>query len=274
MGSISVAGNASLVTDLLKEAAGKGAQLAVFPECSLSGYVFESKQQAMAFAQPVPGQLVQQLAELCRSLCMCAIIGILEKENGLLYNSAVLLGPSGIIGKYRKTHLPYLGVDRFVEKSAAPFRVCETPVGKIGMQICYDLVFPEVSRVLMLRGAEILAVSANFPTGRGEKITGTVAASRAIENRVHIVSANRVGTEQGFRFAGNSRIIDAAGETLACAGPDCQEIIIANLDLNVSRQKHITFIQGCYELDYDQDRRPELYGSITLQRKQKSQLSD
>ena len=255
--------NLSYILGAIQEAADNQADLIMFPECSLSGYIFQSRQEALPFAETIPGPSTEKLISKCEDLNVYVILGLLEKENDRLYNTAILVGPRGIIGKYRKNHLPFLGVDRFVDRGNGPFEVYKTPVGNIGMFICYDIIFPESSRVLALLGADILALPTNFPSGRGEKISTYIVTTRAMENRVHVVAANRVGSERGASFAGLSRIVDATWETLSQASPDNEEIIYAEVDLDTARQKHVTVIPGEYEVDYIKDRRPELYGTIT-----------
>ena len=112
-------------------------------------------------------------------------------------------------------------------------------------------------------GADILALPTNFPSGRGERVSNHIVTTRAMENRVHVVAANRVGSERGAEFAGLSRIIDASWETLSVASPDKEEIIYGEVDLDTARQKHVTVVPGEYEVDYIKDRRPELYDVIT-----------
>jgi len=191
------------------------------------------------------------------------IVGLLEKEQDKLFNAAAFVGPDGLIGKYRKNHLPFLGVDRFMDHGDKPFEVYHTPIGNIGMQIYYDIIFPESSRVLTLLGADVLVLPTNFPRGRGERISTYVVSSRAIENKVHVVSADRIGTERGSSFAGLSKIVNASGDILALASDDRDEIIYGEVDVESTRQKHVTVVPGEYELDYLEDRRRELYGVIT-----------
>jgi predicted amidohydrolase len=258
-----LAENQARVIQDIREAVQNQARLIVFPECVLSGYMFASRDEALAFAQPVPGLAIEAVTAQCRESGVYAIFGLLEKDRDKLFNSSILVGPEGIIGKYRKCHLPYLGVDRFVNAGDTPLPVFPTGIGNIGMLICYDIVFPESVRVMALKGADILALPANFPQGRGEKVINHVATARALENRVHVIVANRVGREREASFAGLSKIADVTGETLALANQDQAEIIYAELDIEAARQKHLTIVPGQYELDYWKDRRPELYGVIT-----------
>jgi predicted amidohydrolase len=247
----------------IREAAAGHANLIVCPECSITGYIFQSREEALPFAEPVPGPSTGKLTTLCKELGVYAIVGLLEKDNDRLFNTAALTGPDGIIGKYRKNHLPFMGIDRFVDRGDKPLEVYRTPVGNIGIEICYDIMFPESSRVMTLKGADILALPTNFPKGRGEMISEHVVTTRAMENRVHVVAANRIGTERGHAFSGRSKIVSASWDTLALASPDREEIIYGEVDLEVARQKRDIIIPGEHEVDFIQDRRPELYGMIT-----------
>jgi predicted amidohydrolase len=255
--------NLGNILSAAKQAAENHADLIVFPECSLSGYIFSSRQEALPFAETIPGPSIEKLISLCQELKVYVILGLLEKHGDKLFNTAAFLGPGGLIGKYRKNHLPFLGVDRFVDIGDEPFQVYQTPIGNIGLQICYDVVFPESSRVMTLLGADVLVLPANFPASRGEKIITYLLSARAIENRVHVVSVNRIGNERSYSFAGLSKIVDASGNILSCASPDKEQTIYGEVNLESARQKHITIIPGEYEVDYIEDRRPELYGEIT-----------
>src|SRR5688572_15276786 len=103
--------NFARIVDRLRETARHGASLTAFPECALPGYCFDSVDEARPFAEPIPGPSVERLAKVCRELGVLVICGLLEVEAGRLYNAAVLVGPEGLIGKYRKIHLPFLGID-------------------------------------------------------------------------------------------------------------------------------------------------------------------
>jgi predicted amidohydrolase len=255
--------NLESMLSAIKKAADNQANLIVFPECSLTGYIFHSRQEALPFAETIPGPSTEKLASLCKEVKAYVIAGLLEKEDDRLFNAAALVGPPGLIGKYRKNHLPFLGVDRFVDRGDKPFEVYKTPIGNIGLHICYDIVFPESSRIMTLMGADILALPTNFPQGRGEIVSTYIVSARAIENRVHVVSADRVGSERGHTFAGLSKIVSASGNILGLASPDKEEIIYGEVKLESARQKHVTVIPGEYEVDYLKDRRPEMYGKIT-----------
>ena len=245
-----------------RSAASNGADLIVFPECALAGYVFASREEAIPFMETVPGPSTDRLIACCKELSVHVVVGLLEIDAGRCFNVAVLMGPQGLIGKYRKNHLPFLGIDRFIDPGDKPFQVYKTPVGNIGIHICYDCNFPESARVMTLLGADILTLPTNWPEGRG-KVAKYVINTRAYENKVHLVAVNRVGRERGVRFIGSSKIIDAWGDTLAEAGSDDEEIIYAEVTLAEARQKRIVFKAGEFELDFIGDRRPELYGKVT-----------
>ena len=245
----------------IRKAAANQANLIVFPECSLTGYVFSSRQEALPFAETIPGPSTEKLVSLCQELKVYVIFGLLEKEDDRLFNAAAFVGPQGLIAGYRKNHLPFLGVDRFVNIGDRPFQVHPTPIGNIGIHICYDILFPESARIMTLLGADIVVLPTNFPHGRGETLN-CVARARAIENKVHVVLSDRVGSERGFTFAGLSNIVNATGEVLSLASPDKEEIIYAEVSLEAARQKHRAFIPGEWEIDNIKDRRPELYGII------------
>jgi len=262
--------NLTSMVSIVRKAAANQADLIVFPECSLTGYIFTSRQEALPFAETIPGSSTEKFVSLCRELKVHVIFGLLEKDGDGLFNAVALVGPQGLIGGYRKNHLPFIGVDRFVDHGDRSFQVNTTPIGNIGMHICYDILFPESGRVMTLLGADILVLSTNFPQSRGE-VLNCVIRSRAIENRVHIISVDRVGSERGFSFAGLSNIVNANGEVLSLASPDKEEIIYGEVSLEAARQKHRAFIPGEWEIDNINDRRPELYGVIT-QAKQKANL--
>ena len=254
--------NLKKITANIRKAAENRANLIVFPECSLTGYIFQSREEALPFAETIPGPSTEKITALCQEMQVHVIFGLLEKEGGKLYNAAAFIGPEGLIGKYRKNHLPFLGIDRFVDRGDKPFKVYETPIGNIGIEICYDIIFPESSRVMTLQGADILVISTNFPRDRADDVIQHVIPTRAVENTVHVVAADRVGSERNAAFAGQSKIVSTSGKTLCQASVDKEEIIYGEVDLDKARKKHLTIIAGEYEVDHIKDRRPGLYGEI------------
>lgn len=245
----------------IKEAATNGAQLIVFPECALTGYMFTSRAEALPYAEAIPGPATEKVAGLCKESGVYVIFGLLEIDGKKFYNAAALVGPDGLAGKYRKNHLPFLGIDRFVDKGDNSFQVHRTPVGNIGILICYDVTFPESARILALHGADIIIVITNWPRQR-DVIPKHVINARALENLVYIAAADRVGTERKAKFLGMSKVAGTDGHTVVAASMTKEEIIYAELDLELARRKRRVFIPGEMEMDFIKDRRPELYGDI------------
>jgi predicted amidohydrolase len=243
----------------LEEAAGAGVELLVLPECALPGYMFDSAEEAMPFAEEIPGASTEVLEQACRRLGVHVVCGLLERDGDLLRNAAVLVGPDGLVGSYRKTHLPFLGVDRFTTPGDE-LPVFDTPLGRIGLEICYDLRFPEVTRTLALRGAEIVAHPTNFPMAAKVQ-TELITLARAAENRIYLLTANRVGKERWGEFCGWSQIVDPFGKRLAEAGETDEALLLADIDLEKARDKNYV-IPGEYELYLFGDRRPDLYGAL------------
>ena len=244
---------------LLEEAAGAGAELLVLPECAIPGYMFESLEEAMPYAEEPAGPTTEALAEACRKLDVHAVCGLLERDGDRLRNAAVLVGPEGLVGTYWKTHLPFLGIDRFVTPGDE-LSVWDTPLGRIGVEICYDLRFPEVTRTLALQGADLIAHPTNFPMAAKAQ-TEIVTLARSVENRIYLLTANRVGKERWGEFCGRSQIVDPYGSRLAEAGEAEEALLVAEIDLAKARDKDYV-VPGEYELYLFGDRRPELYGAL------------
>jgi predicted amidohydrolase len=257
--------NLARIGERLRETARAGAQLTVFPECSLPGYCFHSIDEARPHSEPVPGPSTLKLADVCRELATYAVVGLLEADGERLFNAAALVGPEGVVASYRKVHLPYLGVDRFTTPGDRPFAVHAAGKGagevRVGMSICYDAAFPEAARVLALEGADVIALPTNWPPG-AECTADFVINARAMENNVYYMAVNRVGNERGFRFIGQSKICDPRGRVLAEARHEDEMILYADIDPAFAREKHIVRVPGKHEIDRFADRRPELYGRI------------
>jgi predicted amidohydrolase len=245
----------------LRVAASAGAQLVVFPEAALTGYVYRSLEEAMPVAEPVPGPSTAALADVCRELGVHAVVGLLERDEDRYYNVSVLIGPAGVIGKYRKLHLPYLGIDRFLRRGDLPPAVHETELGRIGLSICYDLDFPEYARVLALLGAQLIVTITNWPDDI-EFVPDHVVQTRARENVVNHVAVNRAGVERGVRFIGRSKFADCWGNALAEGKHFEEDLIFADIDMSAADRKHRAIIPGELEVDMLKDRRPEFYGRL------------
>jgi predicted amidohydrolase len=253
--------NRDAILARLREAAGRGARLVVFPECALTGYGFKSRAEARPFAEPLDGPSPLTVVEACRALGVWAVFGFLESDGDRLFNACALVGPDGPVASYRKVHLPYLGVDKFVDPGDRPFAVHDACGVKVGMHICYDGSFPETARVLTLLGAELIVLPTNWPT-HSECAAEHMIATRAMENVVYAMAVNRVGEERGFRFIGRSSIAATTGRVLAAAGPDGEEVLYADIDPALARQKRLVRVPGEHEIDRIADRRPGFYGPL------------
>jgi predicted amidohydrolase len=243
----------------MEEAAAAGAQLLVLPECAIPGYMFDSGEEAMPFAEEIPGPSTEALERECARLGLYVVCGLIERDGDALHNAAAFAGPDGFVGSYRKTHLPFLGVDRFVVPGDA-LPVFDTPLGRIGIEICYDLRFPEVTRTLALKGADIVAHPTNFPMAAKIQ-TELITVARAAENRIYLLTANRVGKERWGEFCGWSQIVDPYGKRLAEADAYEEKLLVGEVELEKARDKDYV-IPGEYELYLFGHRRPELYGAL------------
>ena len=256
-----ISANLTTLESPVRSEVAQGTQLTIFPECFNTGSCFDSLEDAMSLAETVPGPTTERIAKLCKELNTIVVCGMLEKSGAQLFNTAVLIGPEGLIGSYRKIHLPYLGVDRFTTPGDRPFEVFEANGVRIGMLICYDGGFPEAARVLALRGADIILLPTNWPPG-GDYMAQFSINSRAMENGVYFAAVNRVGTENGFRFIGKSRICSPVGATMTSIDNDKPGIIRADIDPVAARTKLIVRVPGKHMIDRMADRRPEMYGAV------------
>jgi len=255
--------NRERIAERLTKAAAEGAQLVVFPECAITGYCFESLKEAQPLAETIPGESTQLIGQTCRQLGVWAVFGLLETAaDGGVFNACVLVGPAGEMASYRKVHLPKLGVDWFATPGDRPFAVHQAGPLRVGMNICYDLAFPEASRALALAGADLIVLPTNWPPG-AEETAQSLPNARALENRVYYLAANRVGTERDVQFLGQSKICDTEGRVLAHADHTRETILYAEIDPERPRDKHIVRVAGKHEIDRFADRRPEYYGPIS-----------
>jgi predicted amidohydrolase len=257
------AANLRAMADRLAAAADRGARLVVFPECALTGYGFESREQARAAAEPLPGPATDALAAACARWNVWAVFGLLESDpaTGKLFNACGLVGPTGFVAGYRKAHLPCLGADRFTDPGDRPFAVHDLGGLKLGMNICFDGSFPEVSRILTLLGADLIVLPTNWATN-ARTMAELVSAARAWENHVYYLAVNRVGDEAGFHYIGLSSAADYLGKLLHRAPEDEEAIFTIDVDPAAARQKRVVHCHGVYEIDRVNWRRPDLYGPL------------
>lgn len=236
-------------------------RLIAFPECFTTGYCFDSLDEAMAIAEPSNGRTVTCVAEMCKEFDCYTVFGFLERDGDRLFNAAALVGPHGLIGCYRKVHLPFLGVDRFTTPGDRPFEVFEADGVRIGLLICYDGGFPEASRVLALKGADLILLPTNWPPG-AQYMSAFSINARAMENGVYFAAINRVGQERGFSFIGRSRFCDPVGATLESSDDAEEAVMRISIDVEKSRTKRIVRVPGKHIIDRLADRRPEMYGPL------------
>lgn len=228
---------------LLEAAAGKGAKLAVLPELCNTGYVFESRSEVRALAEEIPdGPSTQAWIEAAARLDLHIVAGIAERNGERFYNSAVIVGPSGYIGRYRKVHL--WGEEAlYFTPGDLGFPVFDTPVGRIGCQICYDCWFPESFRLAALQGAELMCVPTNWVPIPGqdpkrEAMANILVMAAAHSNSLFIIAADRVGTERNQPFIGQSLIVGHTGWPVAGPASDSkEEVLVAEINLAEARRK-------------------------------------
>jgi len=235
-------------------AAGVEADLVVLPELWSSGYVFSSHAEVAALAEdPRTGPTARALAAAARRERRHYVAGFAERGGARPYNSAMLVGPSGVRAVYRKLHLFEREREWFAPGDLA-LEVHRVGAARVGMLICFDWRFPEAARVLALLGADVIAHPSNlvFPNAQQAMVT------RSIENRVACVTANRTGREQrpggDVSFTGRSQIVDARGEVVARAGRAQAVACAVTLDLADSRDKRLTRRTPLFA-----SRRPEFY---------------
>lgn len=249
--------NIRKIDSTVKQAKQQGADLIIFPELTLTGYTL--RDQIYDMAETIPGVSTTAIERISKKTNTYIVFGMPElstKTQATIYNTAVLVGPKGIIGKYQKMYLPTHSV--FEEKRyfrpGYHIAVFKTEVGKIGLIICYDVFFPEVSRLARLEGAQIIiCISASPATRRNFFETLTVA--RAIENTIFFVYVNLVGVENSLQFWGGSRLIGPNGDILVKAKYHEEDLIVGEIDYADIRPTEV-FVPLMKDL------RPELFSEL------------
>jgi predicted amidohydrolase len=233
------------------------ADIVIFPELSLTGYVV--RDQIYELAETIPGPsttAIEKIARKTKSYIVFGMPELSEKTQATIFNAAVLVGPEGFIGKYRKMYLPTHSV--FEEKRY--FRpgyqtaVFDTNLGKIGLIICYDIFFPEVSRLTRLEGAQLIICISASPAVR-RTFFETLISARAIENTAFIAYVNLVGIEDGLQFWGGSRIAGPQGKVIAKAKYDEEDLVVGEIDYSDMRPVE-TFVPTLRDL------RPEIFDKM------------
>jgi predicted amidohydrolase len=228
----------------IQEAAAAGARLLVLPEASLQGFLFHDDRcfhaDEVAYhweeAEPVPGPSTQLIASWAAEHDIWVVFGMIERQEAVaapvLHNSAVLVGPQGVAGVYRKVHQPSEEV--YLYRPGSDWPVFPTPLGAVGMMICYDQCFPEAARELTLRGAELLALPTAWARGdRGSNERyDFFSRARAAENGRWLFQSNQVGPASNgeFVYLGCSRIIDPAGQIVAQSSGEEEGLLVAQVE--------------------------------------------
>jgi len=251
---------------LVEAAHRRGARLLVLPECALGGYlrepdVGEDPGLDLPPALDPDGAEIARLARIAGDMVLCA--GYTERGALGLYSSAVCVNGDGVLGHQRKVHLP--PAERFAYTPGDGFAAFDTPVGRVGMLVCYDKLFPEAARALALDGAEIVCTLAAWPADRADPARrlrddrqsrhfDLCDQMRAVENQVVWVAANQAGRWGPLRFLGAAKVVDPDGVTLARTGGR-EGMAIAEVDV----ARAIGSMRA--HLDHLADRRPEAYGA-------------
>jgi len=253
--------NLEHIERVVAEAATAGAKLVVLPEAAVTGYVFENLDEALTAAQRAGAVAEQRLADAAVGAGVALIVGTLEAEAREVFNTALIFTGDGRRFRYRKMHLPYLGVDRFATPGPDAPEVYDLAGMRVGVLICYDLRFPEAARICALEGADLVALPTNWPVGV-QFHPGIFAPARAAENHVYLLACDRVGEERGTTFIGRSMLLDYNGKELAVASDTEEAILFGEVDPDLARQTHHRRIPGEHEWDTINDRRPGLYGRL------------
>lgn len=229
--------------------------LIVLPELFATGYQFVSQEEVFQLAEPVPdGATTKRLADIAARRGMTIVAGLPERDGGRCFNSAVVVGPKGFIGCYRKTHLFFEETLWFTPGDSG-FHVWDIGPAKVGVMICFDWYYPESARTLALQGADIIAHPSNLvlPNCPDSMVT------RCLENRVFSVTANRIGSEarggkDRLTFIGLSEVVSPRGRILHRAPRDIEDLTLVEIDPAEARLKALN--------DYNdllRDRRPAFY---------------
>lgn len=243
--------NLKRLEGLIRQAAAGGARIMVAPEMATIGVFWSSRNEIASLVETVPGPTTERFIALARELDVLIAVGLgeLDPETGAYYNSAILVGPDGLIGKHRKTHA-YLSDPMWADDGNLGFQVWDTPLGKLGMMICMDANYPESGRLLGLAGAEVMLMPVAWVV---EVCPAPLWITRAFDNGIPAICANRWGAEHGFSFSGGSVVLNPDGSIQHCLTRyNMDEIVYGEIHLDDPR--------------VSTGRRPELYNALTLNR--------
>jgi len=233
------------------------ADLIVFPELCTSGYELRNREEVRSLALNIDSsEEFRLLKSLAKEMNSHIVFGFPEISGSKLFNSSALIEPNGTVTPYRKLHLFDREKNIFDPGEEVP-PVIDTAIGKIGLMICFDWIFPEVARSLALRGSQIICHPSNLVLTFCQR----AMFARSVENGVFTMTCNRIGsetrTDRTLTFTGASQILSNRGVTMAQASPDSEEVISAEIDLSQAVNKMITAKNNLFE-----DRRTEMYTSL------------
>ncbi len=248
-------GNLEKVFQMTRQAK---ADLIVFPELATSGYEFKDREEAMKYAiDLIDGAEVYNICKVAKETGAHIVLGVPEKAGDKLYNSTVLISPLGEVTVYRKLHLFDREKELF-DRGNIPLKAVDTEIGRLGLMLCFDWIFPETARLLSLDGAQIICHPANLVLPYCQR----AMFARSIENGVFTITCNRIGAEsridRELSFTGYSQILSNRGGLLAQAGSDSEEIISVEIKPADADDKMMTKTNHLLN-----DRITAFYGGLT-----------
>jgi predicted amidohydrolase len=244
--------NVARLLELCEQAAMEGAKLIVTPEMGTTGYCWFDREEVAPFVEKIPGPTTDRFAALAHRHDCHIVIGMPEvDEDGIYFNSAVLIGPDGVIGRHRKTH-PYISEPKWAAAGDLHNQVFETKVGRVALLVCMDIHFLETARLMALRGADIICHISNW---LAERTPAPYWISRAFENSCYVIESNRWGLERSVQFSGGSCVIAPDGQVAAVLDKG-DGFVLCEIDLDAARSRRVlgesVFMQ----------RRPDLYPEL------------
>ena len=266
--------NYALIADLVGEANARGVDYLALPEAAIGGYLsslgnhgdtVRTAQQSLPPAITLDGPEIARVQQIVGDLVVAIGFCELAEDGRTRYNAAAVLDGGTIYGSYRKVHQP-LG-EGMSYSAGSGYRVFDTPVGRIGLQICYDKAFPEAARIMALQGAQVItslsawpaartAAAANLQEDRWTYRFNLFDTARALDNQVFWVASNQSGTFGSLRYVGNAKIVDPGGNILATTHLG-SGMAVADVDIDETFR---AMRAGMFHL---RDRRPDVYGPVT-----------
>lgn len=244
--------NVARLLELCEQAAVAGAKLIVTPEMGTTGYCWFDRAEVAPFVETIPGPTTDRFAALARKHACYIVVGMPEvDEDNIYFNSAVLIGPDGIVGRHRKTH-PYISEPKWAAAGDLHNQVFETPIGRIALLICMDIHFVETARLMALGGADVICHISNW---LAERTPAPYWISRAFENGCYVIESNRWGLERTVQFSGGSCVIAPDGKVMAVLDKG-DGVLLSEIDLGAARARRVLG-----EAVFAQ-RRPELYPEL------------